>query len=612
MSLLLACEDLRKTYGTRTLFEGVSLAIEVGDRVGLIGPNGAGKSTMLKILAGLETGDDAAAGVADRITRRKGLRVGYVPQGDRFDDAATLLQIVADVLVNEFPEPHEREQQAAMALARVGLVELLTPVGTLSGGWRKRVSIARELAREPDLLLMDEPTNHLDLRGIEWLEQLLTSQSFATVVVTHDRYFLERAANRIVELSRAYPQGTFAVAGPYSTFLERRTAFLEAQQKQEQRLASKVRDDIAWLKQGVKARETRSKSRLDDTKRRDEQLKTLKRRNAPVRVANVDFTASGRMSQKLLVATGLGKSLGGSTLFRDLDLVLSPGLCLGVLGENGAGKTTLLRVLAGELEPDAGSIRRADDLQTVVFTQRREQLQLSLPLREALSPASDFVTFRGQQIHVNAWARRFLFRPDQLNVSVGDLSGGEQARILIANLMLKPADVLILDEPTNDLDIDSLEVLEQSLRSFPGAVLLVTHDRFMLDRLCTQLLALDGDGAARSYTDRLQWQRARDEPQKWSTQAGDSGGRGVAATMATPPAARPAKLSYREKQELDRMEETILAAEADAVRLEALVADPAVAADHVRLQQCCSELEAAQAEVTRLYERWALLSDRPR
>ncbi|MFW6039415.1 MAG: ATP-binding cassette domain-containing protein, partial [bacterium] len=304
-------------------------------------------------------------------------------------------------------------------------------------------------------------------------------------------------------------------------------------------------------------------------------------------------------------------------LFRDLDMTLSPGMCLGVLGENGSGKTTLLRLLAGELEPDEGEIKRAEALQTVVFTQGREQLDLTAPLREALSPGSDFVTFRGQELHIRAWARRFLFRPDQLEVSVGDLSGGEQARILIAQLMLKPADLLLMDEPTNDLDIASLDVLEQSLQEFPGAVVLVTHDRFLLDRLCTQILALDGRGTARFHVDRAQWQQAQQAGTRMQQEEATSAGaqretESSKEARKSVSAAKPAKLSYKEKLELDQMEEKILAAEAEVARLEALVADPAVAADHVRLQRHCQELETAQAEVDRLYERWAALSEWPR
>ncbi|MFA9478804.1 ABC-F family ATP-binding cassette domain-containing protein [Phycisphaerales bacterium AB-hyl4] len=616
MALLLTCENLTKTFGTRSLFEGVALSIQEGDRVGLIGPNGSGKSTLLKILAGLETADVDQPGDGSAkagITSRKNLRVGYVAQQDAFDEHATLLDVLADGLTDQFHDAHDREQLAYVALSKVGLDDPSVTVGSLSGGWRKRVALARELAREPDVLLMDEPTNHLDVRGIEWLEQILANQPFASVVVTHDRYFLERAVSRVVELNRTYPAGVFSVDGPYSTFLQRRADFLESQQQQQQSLASKVREDIRWLSRGAKARRTKSKSRIDASHGRMDELADLKSRNAPGRAAGVQFAASGRQTQKLLVATGLAKSLGGRLLFRDLDLMLSPGTCIGLLGENGSGKTTLIRLLTGELSPDEGTIKRADNLRTVVFTQAREELDPRQSLRDALAHGGDFVTFRDKPVHVNAWASRFLFDAQQLKVSVGDLSGGEQARILMARLMLKPADLLILDEPTNDLDIASLEVLEQSLSDFPGAIMLVTHDRFMLDRLSTDILALDGAGGAKFYAELAQWQNAQDEAESRQKKRGRSGeadrnDTGSATAVAAP--ATKVKLSYKEQRELDQMESNITAAEAEVARLEALMADPDVLADHARLTACCRDLESAQAKVTKLYKRWEVLESR--
>ncbi|MEX0655364.1 MAG: ATP-binding cassette domain-containing protein, partial [Phycisphaeraceae bacterium] len=361
---------------------------------------------------------------------------------------------------------------------------------------------------------------------------------------------------------------------------------------------------------GAKARRTKSKSRIDASHGRMDELAELKSRNAPARAAGVDFTASGRQTQKLLTGTGLTKSLGGKRLFEDLDLLLSPGTRVGLLGENGSGKTTLIRLLTGDLSPDAGTIKRAEKLRTVVFTQDRAELDPTQTLHDALSGGGDFVTFRNQQLHVNAWASRFLFSAQQLKVSVGDLSGGEQARILIARLMLKPADLLILDEPTNDLDIASLEVLEQSLLEFPGAVILVTHDRFMLDRLSTDILALDGEGGAKFYAELSQWQAAQAQARKQAKKqrnqpAFASGGSGSTTATAAAP-----KLSYKEQRELDQMESTILSAEAEAQRLEAVVADPAVLADHVRLKAACKELEAAHMRVAALYERWGALESR--
>ena len=613
MALLLSCENLTKTFGVRTLFDGVGLSIEDGDRVGLIGPNGSGKSTLLKILAGLETPDEASSGERPTITMRRNLRVGYVPQADRFD-AETPLRVVMDALHDTLHDEHEREDRAAVVLDKVGFPDASVQVTSLSGGWRKRLAVARELARQPDLLLMDEPTNHLDLRGIEWLEQTLQAEPFAAVVVTHDRYFLERAVSRVVELNRAYPKGTFAVDGPYSRFLERRAEFLEAQSQQQQALASKVREDIKWLSRGAQARRTKSKSRIQASHQRMDELADLKTRNAPARAAGVEFTASGRRTRDLLTAVGVAKSLGGRTLFRNLDLTLSPGTCVGLLGENGSGKTTLIRVLTGELEPDAGTIKRADGLRTVVFTQAREALDPRQSLREALCPLGDFVTFRDTQVHVNTWATRFLFRPEQLKVSVGDLSGGEQARILMAQLMLRPADLLILDEPTNDLDIASLEVLEASLSEFPGAVLLVTHDRYMLDRLSTTILALDGKGGAKFYVDLAQWQDAQEDEEAAEAQTRKpvKSQAASAASSATATIPAKAKLSFKEQRELDLMEASITAAEAEVKRLEAVVADPAVMADHVKLHDRYHELGAAQAKVTELYRRWEELEARTR
>ncbi|MEX0775729.1 MAG: ABC-F family ATP-binding cassette domain-containing protein [Phycisphaeraceae bacterium] len=605
MSMLLSCQSLSKSFGARPLFEGVSLGVAVGERLGVIGPNGSGKSTLLKLLAGLELPNTG------ELVRRQGLRLGYVPQADAFLAGATPLSVVADALLPRGHEEHEAQTLATQALERVGFTRPDQPAAELSGGWRKRLSIARELALEPDLLLLDEPTNHLDLEGILWLEDLLEAAPFALIVVSHDRYFLEAAATRVLELSRAYPQGTFTVQGPYSEFLRRRAEFLDAQAKQEQSLASKVRQDIAWLSRGAKARRTKAKGRIQDAGQRQTELADLRQRNASSagRAADIAFAGTGRQTRNLLVAGGLSKRLGGRTLFRNLDLTLSPGMCLGLLGPNGSGKTTLLGILAGETEPDAGTIKRADGLRVVTFTQHREDLDPRQSLRDALCPVSDTVFFRGRAVHINTWAKRFLFDTAQLKVSVGDLSGGEQARILIANLMLQPADLLILDEPTNDLDIASLEVLEESLADFPGAVVLVTHDRFMLDRLSTQVLGLDGQGAASFSPNYAQWLAVQQRRARSPAPVKAAASNAAPDTSRDKPqgAAKARRLSYNEQREWDRIENQILAAEAEVNTLEAQVNDPTILADHRRLQECCNELHTAQAQVARLYERWAEL-----
>ncbi len=604
MAMLLSCQGLSKSFGPRPLFEDVSMGIDEGERLGLIGPNGSGKSTLLKILAGLEhpdTGD---------LTFRRNLRVSYVAQRDEFPAGATAMSAVVAALGDQLHDDHDREARAERVLLEVGFTQFNQPVDSLSGGWRKRLAIARAVATEPDLLLMDEPTNHLDLEGVLWLEAYLDDAPMAVIVVTHDRYFLEDVCSRVLELSRAYPQGTFTVEGPYSEFLRRRADFLAAQAKEQQSLATKVREDLRWLGRGAQARRTKAKGRIEEAGDRMEELNDLQQRNAPAKASDINFTATGRQTRNLLVAMNISKSLGGRPLFRGLDLTLSPGTCIGLLGPNGSGKTSLINVLTGTLTPDAGALKWADNLRTVTFTQHREDLDPKQSLRDALCPISDVLYFRGQPIHINTWANRFLFRTDQLNTSVGDLSGGEQARILIARLMLQPADLLILDEPTNDLDIASLEVLEESLSQFPGAILLVTHDRFMLARLSSQVLALDGKGEAKFYADYAQWQSAKERAElkeKEQSRPAVKEVKPAAAATAAKSQATKGKLSFNEQREWNRIEARILEAEQEVKSLEAQTSDPALASDHKKLHATYAALTAAQEKVSALYARWAEL-----
>jgi ATP-binding cassette subfamily F protein uup len=596
MAILLHARSLSKSFGLRPLFHSVALAVDDDARIGLIGPNGSGKSTLLKILAGRQTSDDGS------ITMRKGLRVGYVAQADLFADGATPLSAVVDALGESHHDAHERQIHAEVTLDKVGFTRFDQPAGELSGGWRKRLAIACELAREPDLLLLDEPTNHLDLEGILWLEDMLDDADFAAIIVTHDRYFLEEATTRIVELSNAYPEGTFEVDGPYSEFLRRRAEFMAAQAHQQMALSSKVRQDIAWLQRGAKARRTKVKGRIRDAAQRSAELAELKTRNAPQQAAGIDFNATGRKTRNLLVATNISKAFGDMRLFANLDLTLSPGTRVGLIGHNGSGKTTLIKVLTGELPSDTGTIKRADDLRIVTFTQRRDELDRTKTLRDTLCPIGDKVYYRDREIHVVTWAQQFLFRKDQLNVPVGDLSGGEQARIFIADLMRQPADLLILDEPTNDLDIASLDVLERSLEEFPGAVVLVTHDRFMLDRLSTMVLGLDGKGTAKEFATYTQWSAAQE-----AQAAAAEPPKPKSAPTARPVSGGKAKLSYKEQREWDQMEANIHGAEAVVAELESRMSDPALLGNHQKLQEHCRKLDEAQAKVAALYDRWAEL-----
>ncbi len=602
MATLFICQGMTKAFGARVLFEGLSLGVADDERVGFIGPNGAGKSTFMKILAGQEHADTG------EISRRRGVRITYLPQSDRFPAGATVEAVLRDALADNYPDEHDRATQVNIAMTRYGFDDRPGAVAELSGGWRKRLALVRALLTEPDLLLLDEPTNHLDISGIRWLEEVLLRAPFAFMVVSHDRYFLERVTNRVIELNPAYPDGYFSAGGAYSVFLEKRAEFLEAQQAQQTTLANLVRREVAFLRSHAKARRSKSKSRIDNAYRLQDDLRELQRRNAQGAAAGIDFEASGRKSRKLLEAKGIGKSMGGKPLFDDLSILLSPGTRLGLLGDNGSGKTTLIRVLTGDLLPDRGVIQRAEDLRVVIFDQQRAQLPQAAPLRRALAAEADTIEFRGQQVHVTAWAKRFLFRVDQLDLPVGELSGGEQARILMARLMLQPADVLVLDEPTNDLDIASLDVLEESLMDFPGAVVLVTHDRFMLDRICTEVVGLDGDGGSDRYGDCAQWLAAMDrrramQAEEAETARGRNGSGAAPDRKASKPPERK-KMTASEQSELKEMEDTIHAAEAEVERCRAATEDPAIAADHVELQKRWQAMEAAQAEVERLYARW--------
>ncbi len=603
MAVLFSCQSIGKTFGTRLLFENLTFGMNDGERLGIVGPNGSGKSTLLKILAGLEESDSGI------LSLRRGLRMGYVPQTDTFNPDDTPESILIAAVAEEHLDEREQSNRINAIFGRISFAEDWrdAPISTLSGGWRKRVAIARELVRNPDLLLMDEPTNHLDLEGILWLEKFLSNAPFATLLVSHDRYFLENTANRVFELNRAYPEGFYTSVGKYSDFLIKRDEFLSGQLTAQRALESKVRREVEWLRRGPPARTTKSRARIEEAGRLIGELAATKFRNSQGGTVKIDFTSTDRQANKLVVMKGVNKSLGERTLIENLDIVLSPGMKLGLLGRNGTGKTTFLRLLAGDLEPDSGTVERADKLRVVWFDQNREQLDKEVTLRKALAPTGDTVWFREQATHVTAWAKRFLFCIEQLDMPVKSLSGGEQARILIARLMLRPADLLLLDEPTNDLDIPSLEVLEDSLADFPGAVVLVTHDRYMLRRLSSDILGFDGKGGVNQYTDYTQWENAREETRAEARTVD----RPKSSVKREPIPPKPSKkLSYKEQKELDEMEAAIQDAESAVAARQKELEDPAVAADTKRLQDVCTALAEAQTRIETLYTRWEELEQK--
>ncbi len=603
MGLLLNIQSVSKQFGAEPLFETISFTVSDGDRIGLIGPNGAGKSTLLGMIAGRVSPDDG------EVVVRKGVRVSYVAQDSNFDPGLT----VRHVLENAIHVKDDAERMALLAetLGRAGFENADVEAASLSGGWRKRLAIAEALINKPDVLLVDEPTNHLDLEGIVWLERLLREApkqetAPASIVVSHDRYFLENVATQMIELNRAYAAGLFRAEGNYSQFLERKDDFLHAQAKYQDALENRVRTEVEWLRRGPKARSTKAKARIDRANELIGELSDLSSRSK-TSSANIDFVASDRRSKRLIHADKITYSIPGRTLFRDLTFTVVPKQRIGLVGPNGSGKTTMLRLLLGELKPESGEIERAEALRIVYFDQNRAHLNLDVTLRRALAPDGDSVIYRDGVIHVVSWAARFLFRKEQLDQPVSRLSGGERARVLIANLMLQPADVLMLDEPTNDLDIATLEILEDSLLEFPGALVLVTHDRYLLDRVSTVVIGLDGQGGAEQFADYGQWEA-------WQV------GRRAAAKVPTkgpglrsvqqPSAQRPQtkkRLSYMESRELDSIEARIEDAEKILESKHNLLEDPAVTSDPKRLHEAYTEQQAAQEEVDTLYARWGEL-----
>ncbi len=602
MPSILSCRSISKAYGAQKLFSGLDLVINDGDRIGLIGPNGSGKSTLLKIICDLE---DLDRGVIDR---RNNIIHSYLAQEDRFlEDLGALENLLEPLASSPLPQV-QKLSRAQTLLSRIELDDLDKPVGHLSGGWRKRLSICRALIVDPDLLVMDEPTNHLDIEGIIWLERLIDSSSPLSpptfILVSHDRRFLENCTNRTVELSASYPAGSFQVEDRYSSFLEKKALFLEQQQKLEEKLANKLRRETEWLRRGPKARTTKAKYRIDEAHRLHDQLDEVKKHNRAESKVGIDFTATGRKTKKLMEVRDLSLSHADQHLFSGLSFTVSPGTRIGLVGRNGCGKSSLLNLLhasaQGEEIIEQGRVTTADGLAVVNFVQDRGTLDKNMTLRRAMAPEGDSIVFRGRSVHVVSWAKRFLFRPDQLDTPVGSLSGGEQARILIAELMRQPADLLLLDEPTNDLDIASLDVLEEGLLEFEGAVILVTHDRYLLDRVCDSILGFVGDGEITMFGDYQQWLKAL----KTGANQGEEDVKAPKKKRPSDKNRKPGRLSYLDQIEYDQMEEKILAGEQRCEEFERQIEEPALATDPLKLQSVWEQLDQARREVEHLYARW--------
>ncbi len=596
MPPILNAQSVSKRYGARILFQDVSLVVSDGDRIGLVGPNGAGKSTLLSILAGREDTDSGGVAV------RRRARVGFIEQNSDFPKGATVREVLESALDAANVPDNEREQRLRETVGRTGFPDEHAEAAKLSGGWRKRLAIVEGVISEPDVLLLDEPTNHLDLEGIEWLEELIAGVNCACVIVSHDRYFLEAVSNETVELNKVYAGGILRVDGAYSKFLEERELYLAAQSKQQDSLRNKVKTEVEWLRRGPKARTTKSKARIDRAHEMIGELADVNTRTQKSS-AGIDFSATDRQTKRLVELEDVSLKLGDRQVVRKLNFILTAGTRVGLVGPNGSGKTSLLRLLTGELQPTGGTLKLANMLRVVYFSQARE-LDTSLTLRRALAPEGDSVVHNGRVVHVASWASRFLFTGEQLNQPVERLSGGERARVLIARLMLQPADLLLLDEPTNDLDIPTLEILEDSLLEYPGALVLVTHDRYMLNRISTTVLGLDGTGRSEQFADFGQWEDWMRQPAPPEAEAAP-----VTVASATPEAPKK-KMSYIEQREWTELEDRVASAEARAAAADLALSNPAIAIDAASLQAALAEQAEAQAAVGVLYARWEQLAQR--
>ena len=623
MPPILNAQSITKQFGATPLFRNISFTVDDGDRIGLIGPNGAGKSTLLAILAGQIEPDSGELAV------RKRARAAYVPQDSRFAAGRTVRQVLEQSLAAANVDPSEREGRLRELTGRAGFADLNAEAALLSGGWRKRLAITEAMVIQPEVMLLDEPTNHLDLAGIEWLEELLNASPFAAVTVSHDRYFLESTSSAIIELNRIFADGLLRVMGTFSRFLEEKQAYLESQSRQQESLRNCVRTEIEWLRRGPKARTTKSKARIDTANELIGELAAMDARTT-VNTAGIDFEATQRKTKRLAEFNGVACDIpeaanpieilsGGETrpsrrLFEGLNFILTAGMKVGLVGPNGSGKTTLLRLMLGEIEPAEGSIRRAEALRMVYFSQMRE-LDEDVTLRRALAPEGDGLNYQGRTVHVASWAARFLFTGEQLNQPVHNLSGGERARVLIAKLMLEPADVLLLDEPTNDLDIPTLEMLEENLLDFPGALVLVTHDRYLLNRVSSTVLGLDGRGHVGRFADFAQWEdwiAEGDALEQDRPLRRPDGSSPLQRTAVGPSSGgtQKKKLSYLEAREFATIEQRVEESDARLAAARDRIEHPDVATNAAALQEALLQLDAAQHENDALYARWAELAEK--
>ncbi|CAB3957802.1 ATP-binding cassette domain-containing protein [Achromobacter insolitus] len=601
LATLITLTDIQLAYGHHPLLDHADFAIQAGERIGLIGRNGAGKSSLLRLLDGRTQPDDGD------IARSSGLRVATVEQEPELDENATVFDVVCNVEGDH--EDWQRPSRVRSVLEKLGLPADVQIAG-LSGGTRKRVALARALVDEPDLLLLDEPTNHLDFEGIAWLEDMLRAWKGAAVIITHDRRFLDAVATRIVELDRGR---LLSFPGNFSQWQERKAQWLESERLEQARFDKLLAQEEVWIRKGVEARRTRNEGRV----RRLERLR-VERAERRERVGDVSLAlAEGQRSGKLVAELDhVHKAFGDKTVVDDYSTTILRGDRIGIIGPNGAGKTTLLKLILGEMQPDSGTTRLGTNVAVAYFDQMRAQLDENATLVDIISPGSEWVEIGGARKHVMSYLGDFLFSPARAGSPVRSLSGGERARLLLARLFARPANVLVLDEPTNDLDIETLELLEELLQEYSGTVLLVSHDRAFLNNVVTQTIAYEGDGRWRDYVGGYdEWVAQRPAPAV-STEAAAPAARPADDAAARAKAARPkpaksAKMNSWELRELEGLPDAIAALEAQQAELAGKLADGSLYRDApAEVERINSDLAKLESELEERFARWELLEAR--
>ncbi len=590
MSLLVSVNKLQKTMGSKLLFDGLSFGVEERERLGLLGPNGAGKSTLLRILAGEETPDEG------EVFHRKGMKWVFVRQEEVFESSLSIKETAIKRLLKTGMDSMEAEIQASIFLSIAGFEDLDQQVSQLSGGWRKRLSLGIAFAQEPDLFILDEPTNHMDWDGILWLESWLKSYKKSFILVSHDRVFLDKLCNKTMEINRLYRDGYLSFNCGYKKFLIEKEKYAKAQMGLQDSMSNKARREVDWLRAGVKARTTKSQSRMKEAHQLLDNLAAVKSRNRSSQAkVRLEIEAGGKRSKKFIELKKVSVAYDDNCLIKDLDLIMGPKQTLGLLGHNGSGKTSLLKVLTGAASNYTGELFKAEDLKIIYFDQKRADLPQEINLIDYLGDGSDYTVFKGQSIHVASYASRFLFSSDKMKLKISQLSGGEQARLLIAKLLLQPGDVLMLDEPTNDLDIDSIEILEESLSLFEGLIIIVSHDRYFLSQLCGRYLALSGQGDWQIYSDLDQWlKRTKNAVSDVESETVPQKKEKKSKT----------KLSYKEKRQAETIEEDVALAEKALADAQSVFEQPDVYLDRESTEKAMAQVTDLQKKLDELYAIW--------